>query len=114
MSMAAGLAAGGGPAAATSLAARGGAAAGGGGGGGGGDAAAARRHAANVARKREPVYVLKSLLAGGIAGCIAKTAIAPFDRVKILFQASNPAYRHLAGTSAAPRPRPPGLPRSRC
>jgi hypothetical protein len=26
------------------------------------------------------------LISGGIAGCVAKSSIAPFDRVKILFQ----------------------------
>jgi hypothetical protein len=29
------------------------------------------------------------LISGGIAGCVAKSSIAPFDRVKILFQVSN-------------------------
>jgi solute carrier family 25 (mitochondrial carrier protein), member 16 len=62
-------------------------------------------------------YVARELLAGGIAGsvvrlefiglsftifivfiCIqAKTVVAPFDRVKILFQASNPQFLKYAG-----------------
>ncbi|KAI1786424.1 mitochondrial carrier [Ganoderma leucocontextum] len=43
-------------------------------------------------------YLLRSGLAGGVAGCVAKTVVAPLDRVKILFQASNPEFQKYAGT----------------
>ncbi|KAF3483321.1 mitochondrial carrier protein [Arthroderma uncinatum] len=37
-------------------------------------------------------YLLRSGLAGGLAGCAAKTIVGPLDRVKILFQTSNPQF----------------------
>ncbi|SCV74191.1 BQ2448_6623 [Microbotryum intermedium] len=43
-------------------------------------------------------YALLSGLAGGLAGCIAKTSVAPLDRVKILFQTRAPDYARYAGT----------------
>ncbi|KAJ1970956.1 coenzyme A transporter [Dimargaris xerosporica] len=46
----------------------------------------------------DPVYIFKTLLAGGVAGCAAKTSIAPLDRVKILFQANQPNFQKYAGS----------------
>ncbi|KAL6301154.1 mitochondrial carrier domain-containing protein [Sparassis latifolia] len=43
-------------------------------------------------------YIVRSGIAGGVAGCVAKTVVAPLDRVKILFQASNPDFQKYAGT----------------
>ncbi|GMM44326.1 coenzyme A transporter [Pichia kluyveri] len=43
-------------------------------------------------------YVLRSGLAGGMAGISAKTLVAPLDRVKILFQTNNPHYSKYVGS----------------
>lgn len=43
-------------------------------------------------------YVVRSGVAGGIAACAAKTVVAPLDRVKILFQASNPQFQKYTGS----------------
>ncbi|KAF2842278.1 mitochondrial carrier [Patellaria atrata CBS 101060] len=43
-------------------------------------------------------YIIKSGLAGGLAGCAAKTVVGPLDRVKILFQASNPQFAKYTGS----------------
>ncbi|KAJ2300469.1 coenzyme A transporter [Coemansia sp. RSA 2706] len=43
-------------------------------------------------------YVVKTMIIGGIAGCTAKTMVAPLDRVKILFQTHNAHFAKYAGT----------------
>ncbi|KIW11888.1 hypothetical protein PV08_09161 [Exophiala spinifera] len=48
--------------------------------------------------KRSLDYVLRSGFAGGLAGCAAKTVVGPLDRVKILFQASNPQFAKYTGS----------------
>ncbi|KAI9187856.1 coenzyme A transporter [Blastocladiella emersonii ATCC 22665] len=43
-------------------------------------------------------FAWKSFAAGGIAGCAAKSVVAPLDRVKILFQTNSPAFAHHRGS----------------
>jgi hypothetical protein len=50
-----------------------------------------------ISKKGNVSYMVKSFIAGGIAGCAAKTVIAPLDRVKILFQTYNPHYMKYSG-----------------
>ncbi|EOD47118.1 Mitochondrial carrier protein [Neofusicoccum parvum] len=45
-------------------------------------------------------YIIKSGVAGGFAGCAAKTLVGPLDRVKILFQTSNPQFAKYTGSWA--------------
>ncbi|KAH8731251.1 mitochondrial carrier domain-containing protein [Phaeosphaeriaceae sp. PMI808] len=52
----------------------------------------------NKVGKKSPEYLLKSLIAGGIAGCAAKTVVGPLDRVKILFQTRNPQFAKYTGS----------------
>ncbi|KAG8042679.1 hypothetical protein G9C98_005314 [Cotesia typhae] len=40
-------------------------------------------------------FVVKSLIAGGVAGMCSKTTVAPLDRIKILLQAHSHHYKHL-------------------
>ncbi|XP_059607516.1 solute carrier family 25 member 16-like [Phlebotomus argentipes] len=40
-------------------------------------------------------FVVKNFFAGGVAGMCSKTAVAPLDRIKILFQAHSKHYKHL-------------------
>ncbi|XP_063973211.1 solute carrier family 25 member 16-like isoform X1 [Diachasmimorpha longicaudata] len=51
--------------------------------------------ALQVQEQRNYEFVLKSLLAGGVAGMCSKTAVAPLDRIKILLQAHSKHYKHL-------------------
>ncbi|KAJ4372854.1 coenzyme A transporter [Neocucurbitaria cava] len=48
--------------------------------------------------KKSAEYLIKSGLAGGFAGCAAKTVVGPLDRVKILFQTHNPQFAKYTGS----------------
>ncbi|RDL32430.1 Mitochondrial carrier [Venustampulla echinocandica] len=50
------------------------------------------------AHKQSFDYIWRTGVAGGLAGCAAKTLVAPLDRVKILFQARNPLFAKYAGS----------------
>ncbi|XP_005094735.1 graves disease carrier protein [Aplysia californica] len=51
--------------------------------------------AADTPQQSKTSVAVKTFISGGIAGCCAKTAVAPLDRVKILLQVHNEHYKHL-------------------
>lgn len=48
--------------------------------------------------KHSTEYIVRLGVAGGISGSAAKTLIAPMDRIKILFQTSNPEFLKYRGS----------------
>lgn len=58
--------------------------------------ASATKPAATNKQSRE--YVLKTGFAGGMAAVVAKTAVGPLDRVKLLFQANSPKFAKYSGS----------------
>lgn len=65
----------------------------------GGSLARSLKLAMREASSSAQLSAFDSLLYGGIAGCVAKTAIAPFDRVKIHFQVAHPELHEFRGIS---------------
>ncbi|KAF9788864.1 hypothetical protein SFRURICE_018440 [Spodoptera frugiperda] len=59
--------------------------------------------ALTMEQKNNLDFILKNLLAGGVAGMCAKTTVAPLDRMKILLQAQSSHYKNhgvLGGLTA--------------
>jgi solute carrier family 25 protein 16 len=46
--------------------------------------------------------ISRALISGGLAGCVAKTVVAPLDRVKILFQGANSSVSQFSGSLMGP------------
>lgn len=58
--------------------------------------------------RNDVMITLKRVVAGGLAGMLAKSVVAPVDRVKILFQVTNEKFsfkkvRVFASVSLGPR-----------
>ncbi|RLV93698.1 Mitochondrial carrier protein LEU5 [Spathaspora sp. JA1] len=52
-----------------------------------------------IINKQSLEYIIISGISGGAAGSAAKTLVAPLDRIKILFQTSNPEFLKYRGTN---------------
>ena len=58
-----------------------------------------KKHSTSLQRQSTHAYImslpreLRSLLAGGVAGMVAKSIVAPVDRIKILYQVSSRSFR---------------------
>ena len=53
-------------------------------------------------QKADPMAFVKDLLAGGTAGAISKTAVAPIERVKLLLQTQDSNPKIKSGEVGAP------------
>eukprot|EP00056_Hartaetosiga_gracilis_P000077 m.35745 g.35745 ORF g.35745 m.35745 type:complete len:304 (-) comp10042_c0_seq1:196-1107(-) len=50
-------------------------------------------------KDNRPVDPVRNLVAGGLTGCVAKTVVAPLDRLKILLQGAHPVYKDYGAVS---------------